>query len=96
MSTVPVELLGTVAGTLTTVSFLPQAIKTLRTRSAGDLSLAMFSSFFVGVLLWVAYGVLAGAWSIILSNVITACLAGFILNMKVTHMIRLRRQREPG
>ncbi|MEY4519249.1 MAG: hypothetical protein RLZZ499_1848, partial [Cyanobacteriota bacterium] len=47
---------GLVAGVLTTISFLPQAIQTWQTKSTKDISLAMFLSFCVGVILWVIYG----------------------------------------
>ena len=52
------QLLGLVAGSFTTIAFLPQVLKTWRSRSAKDLSLGMFSFFCLGVAMWLAYGIL--------------------------------------
>lgn len=88
MSTSPVDLVGTIAGTLTTLSFLPQVIKTWRSRSTHDISLVMFLSFCLGVALWLVYGVLMEAWPIVISNIITLALAGIILTMKVRDVLK--------
>lgn len=77
------DVLGTTAGALTTVAFIPQVVKTWRTRSTHDISLIMFSLFSIGVLLWLAYGIVLGAWPIIIANTITLTLAVFILGMKI-------------
>jgi len=61
------EYLGLLAGLLTTISFLPQAIKTWKTKSAKDLSLQMFLIFCTGVVLWLAYGLLTSNIPIIVS-----------------------------
>ena len=53
-----ITIIGLVAGCLTTISFLPQAIKTWRSKSAKDISLAMFLCFCLGVILWIVYGAL--------------------------------------
>ncbi len=75
--------LGLVAGTLTTVAFFPQVIKTWRSRSAKDISLGMFSLFSVGVFLWLLYGIHIGAMPVIVSNAITLLLALTILLLKL-------------
>jgi uncharacterized protein with PQ loop repeat len=51
-----IKILGLVAGALTTAAFLPQVLKTWKSRSAKDLSLGMFSLFCLGVAMWLAYG----------------------------------------
>lgn len=79
------DWLGYVAATLTTGSFLPQAWLTLRTRDVSGISLGMYSAFTLGVLLWLVYGVLLGAWPVIIANVITLALAACILVMKLLH-----------
>ena len=61
-----VDLIGYLAGSLTTVAFLPQVVKTWRLRSARDLSLAMLSMFTTGGLCWLLYGIALGRWPIIL------------------------------
>lgn len=80
-----VTLLGLLAGTLTTIAFLPQLLKTWRSRSARDISLGMFSIFSTGVLLWLIYGLLIGDWPIIIANFVTFVLAGTILIFKLRY-----------
>ncbi len=77
------ELLGLVAGTLTTISFVPQVLKVWRSRSAADISLAMFLLFTVGVLLWGIYGVLIGSLAVIVANAVTFVLTVGIIAMKL-------------
>jgi MtN3 and saliva related transmembrane protein len=78
-----ITLLGLLAGTLTTISFVPQLLKTWRTKSAKDMSLPMLISFCAGVLLWLVYGILLQAPPIILANFITLVLALMILGLKL-------------
>ena len=78
-----VNILGTLAGTLTTVAFVPQVLKTWRSRSANDISMGMFLIFTLGVLMWLVYGLYIHSWPIIIANAITLVLAGSILMMKV-------------
>jgi MtN3 and saliva related transmembrane protein len=77
------ELLGNVAAFLTTISFLPQALQTIRTKDTKSLSLPMYLLFFIGVLLWVAHGVTINNTPLIVGNSITAGLAGIILFYKI-------------
>lgn len=80
-----ITLLGLLAGTLTTISFVPQLLKTWRTKSAKDMSLPMLVSFCAGVLLWLVYGILLQATPIILANLITLILALIILGLKLRY-----------
>jgi len=77
------ELIGMVAGTLTTVSFVPQVMKTWKSRSAKDISLGMFLLFSLGVALWLIYGIGISSMPVILANAITLVLALGIILMKV-------------
>jgi MtN3 and saliva related transmembrane protein len=77
-----VQTLGFAAGTLTAVAFLPQVIKTFRTRSAGDLSTAMLLAQTTGVALWIVYGVAIGSLPVIMANVVTLVLALLLLAVK--------------
>lgn len=77
------DTLGYLAATLTTGSFLPQALLTLRTRDVSGISLAMYSAFTAGVALWLAYGVAIAEWPIVLANTLTLALAATILTMKI-------------
>ena len=78
-----IKIMGLVAGTLTTISFLPQVIQTWKTRSAKDLSLGMFSVFCVGTFLWLMYGIFINDIVIILSNSVTLLLASILLYFKL-------------
>lgn len=79
-----IQLLGMIAGILTTVAFLPQVVKTWKSRSAKDLSLGMFSIFCLGVLLWLIYGLLVSDLPIILANLVTLVLALTLLVFKLS------------
>jgi MtN3 and saliva related transmembrane protein len=79
----PADLVGYFAAILTTASFIPQAWLTLRTRDVSGISLGMYSVFACGVALWLVYGLLVGAWPIVIANGITLALALFILAMKL-------------
>lgn len=78
-----VTLLGLLAGTLTTISFVPQVMKTWRTRSAKDFSTGMLFSFCLGVFLWLVYGLYVNALPVIIANFVTLILAGIILFFKL-------------
>jgi MtN3 and saliva related transmembrane protein len=74
-----VRLLGYVAGTITTLAFVPQVIRSLRTRSTGDLSRAWLGSFITGVTLWLVYGLLLREPPIVLANAFTLALSLVLL-----------------
>ncbi|MDQ2075926.1 SemiSWEET family sugar transporter [Marinimicrobium sp. ABcell2] len=77
------DILGFTAAFCTTVSFLPQAIKVIRSRDTSSLSLAMYSIFTVGVALWLSYGLHLRDWAIVTANAITLGLALVILANKI-------------
>jgi MtN3 and saliva related transmembrane protein len=76
------DLLGYIAAFLTTGSFLPQVIRTLRTGDTRSISFTMYLMMVVGVAAWLAYGWLLDALPIMLANGITLLLASIILVMK--------------
>lgn len=78
------ELTGFVAAFLTTAAYVPQAFKTIKTRSTDDLSSGTFTMLFVGTLLWLTYGIYLNNLPMILANGITSALAGIILYLKLT------------
>jgi MtN3 and saliva related transmembrane protein len=84
------ELIGYAAATLTTVSFLPQAIMTIKTRDTESLSMGMYSLFATGVLLWLIYGIYLDNQAIIIANAITFVLAAIILGFKIFNTLRNR------
>jgi len=79
------ELLGYAAATLTTVAFVPQALKSWRSRDLSGISLGMYSLFTLGLAFWLAYDIQLGSWPIILANSITLSLAGSVLWLKLRH-----------
>jgi MtN3 and saliva related transmembrane protein len=78
-----IDVIGMIAGTLSTVAFVPQVWRIWKTRSARDLSLPMYLIFTAGVALWFVYGLLLGALPIIVCNGLTLLLAGTVLAMKL-------------
>ncbi|WP_455209682.1 SemiSWEET transporter [Kaarinaea lacus] len=87
-----VEIVGALAGTLTTIAFIPQVVKTWRSRSAEDISLFMFLLFSTGVALWLVYGIAIGSLPVIAANAITLLLAISILVLKIRYMRSQRRR----
>lgn len=79
------KLLGLIAAILTTSSFAPQAIKTIRTKSTESISLGMYIMFNLGVLCWLCYGVYLNDLPLILANSVTIVLTGTILYLKLKH-----------
>ncbi|HYF41051.1 MAG TPA: SemiSWEET transporter [Ramlibacter sp.] len=86
------EWVGYAAAILTTASFVPQAWLTFRTRDVSGISLGMYSVFATGVGLWLAYGLLLGAWPIVAANAITLALAVAILSMKLRYRMTASRR----
>ena len=78
-----VDTLGYAAACLTTLSFVPQAWHTFRTRDVSGISLAMYSVFTLGIAAWLAYGLLIRAWPVVIANLVTLGLATSILTMKI-------------
>ena len=83
MNSTTSEAIGVVAAVLTTASFLPQVWHSFKTRDVSGISLGMYSVFTVGIALWLVYGLLIGAWPLILANGITLVFALAILVMKL-------------
>ncbi|MFZ6011505.1 MAG: SemiSWEET transporter [Bacteroidota bacterium] len=78
-----IQILGLSAGACTTIAFLPQVLKTWKTRSAKDLSLSMFSIFCLGVILWLVYGIMVRDVPVIAANLLTLMLASTLLFFKL-------------
>ncbi|HRN61231.1 MAG TPA: SemiSWEET transporter [Luteimonas sp.] len=79
------EWIGYVAATLTTLAFVPQAVKTIRSRDTRGISLGMYVVFTIGIVCWFGYGLVLGSWPMIVSNAITFVLAAVILGLKLRH-----------
>ena len=78
-----VTIIGWMAVCCTTLAFVPQVIKILRTRSAADISLGTFAVMTTGLALWVIYAVIRSDLPLFVGNAVTFCLAGTILVLKL-------------
>ena len=83
MSITLIDVVGTAAACLTTISFVPQAWQSFRTRDVSGISLGMYSVFTAGVALWLAYGLLVDSWPIVVANAVTLVFSIAILAMKL-------------
>jgi MtN3 and saliva related transmembrane protein len=83
MHAMNLEWFGYAAAVLTTGSFIPQAVMTIRSRNTSGVSLAMYVIFTLGVGLWLVYGIALQSWPMILANTVTLALAATILALKV-------------
>ena len=79
----PTTILGLTAATCTTISFLPQAIKVVATQDTKSLSLTMYITFTIGVVLWLAYGIVKQDLPISVANGLTLLFASTILTIKI-------------
>lgn len=80
-----IEILGYVSATLTTIAFIPQILKTLKTKSAKDVSMGMFALFSTGVFLWIIYGFLTGSKPVFIANIVIFCLALTQIILKIKY-----------
>lgn len=78
-----ITIIGTLAASLTTISFVPQVVKIWKSKCARDISLPMYVSFTAGVALWLAYGVMIASIPIIVANIVTLVLATAVIIMKL-------------
>ena len=85
METIIIDILGYVSATFTTIAFLPQIIKTIRTKSAKDVSMGMFVFFTTGVFLWIIYGVLTNTMPLIIANSVIFCLSLIQIILKIKY-----------
>ena len=90
----PTDWLGFAAAALTTSSFVPQALLTLRTRDVSGISVAMYSAFTLGVALWLVYGIVLRSWPIVVANALTVALAFTILLTKI--LVERQQRRASG
>lgn len=76
------DVLGIFAGTLTTISFVPQVLRIVQTRSARDISWGMFTVFAIGTALWLTWGIAESALPVIIANLVTLVLCIVIMVLK--------------
>ncbi len=80
-----IEIIGLIAAVLTTTAFLPQVYKTWKTKDVSSLSLPMLLIFFIGILFWLAYGILEKSLSMILANSITIISSFLLVYFKIKY-----------
>jgi MtN3 and saliva related transmembrane protein len=79
------EWAGYIAAVMTTLAFVPQAIKTIRSKDTRSISLGMYVVFTIGIGFWLVYGIALGSIPMILANIVTFLLSSTILAMKLKH-----------
>ena len=79
------EFIGFLAAILTTACYIPQAVHVLRTRNTGGISLLAYSTLFLGIALWIIYGIFISSMPIMLANAITLPLVGTVIVLKLKH-----------
>lgn len=80
-----ITIIGLLAGVLTTFSFLPQVVKTWKTKSTHDVSVVMFLLLCAGIVLWTIYGFLIGSIPVILANCVSFVFTFIILVFKIRY-----------
>jgi len=90
-----IDLIGLLAGALTTIAFVPQLLKLYATKSGKDVSARMFLIFSTGVILWLVYGVLIRSAPIVIANSLTLLMSLVILALKL-HYGRSQGRVDPG
>ena len=80
-----VTIIGLLAAFGTTVSFLPQAVETIRTKNTSGISLSMYAIFTAGTLLWLIYGIMFPSMPVAIANAITLLFASIILIYKIKY-----------
>lgn len=79
---------GYLAGFLTTIAFVPQVIKVYKTNKTQDLSILTFSTFTLGVLCWLVYGLYLNSYPMIIANIVTFVLAMYIFIKILRNLIK--------
>ena len=80
-----IRLIGLIAGFCTTISFLPQILKIVKTKHARDVSMGMYVVLMIGIVCWLIYGISIKEFPLILTNSITVVLCLVIIGMKIAY-----------
>jgi MtN3 and saliva related transmembrane protein len=86
------DFLGTTAAALTTLSFIPQVVKILKTRNTSGISLIMYALFVTGVACWLVWGITIGATPVVIANAFTLVLSSAVLLLKIMSVLRGREK----
>lgn len=85
LSSAQIEIIGYIAASFTTLCWLPQAVRTIRTKDTKAISLITQCSFAVGIALWLIYGIALNSWPVIASNLVTLPLVLVVVAMKLRY-----------
>lgn len=85
-----IEIIGTTAGILSCITFMPQVLRTWRLKSADEISPVMFVIAMISTLLWLVYGILIQSFSMIFTNIVVCCLSVVMLVM----ILSFRKKKE--
>jgi MtN3 and saliva related transmembrane protein len=85
------SIIGNSASFLTTFSFLPQTLTIIKTKDTQGISFPMYLMFFVGVILWLCYGIMQHQLPLIIGNCITLVLSGITLFYKISDMLKNKK-----
>jgi MtN3 and saliva related transmembrane protein len=80
-----IESIGIIAAILTTIGFVPQVYKTLKTKDVNSISLSMYVVLFVGIIFWLAYGILIDRFAIKIANTVSAVFIGTMIVLKIVY-----------
>lgn len=80
-----INIIGYLAACGTTISFLPQAIRTIKTKDTSGISLYMYALFTLGTLFWLTYGIMVKSWPVTAANAVTFVFASIILAYKIRY-----------
>jgi MtN3 and saliva related transmembrane protein len=90
------ETIGLIAGLCTSISFIPQVIRTIRTHDTSGISLYMYVIFIIGVVFWLAFGIMIKSPAVIYTNSATIIFSGIILFIKIRNLIKKRHEKAAG
>ena len=85
MTPAAIETVGSAAALLTTLCWVPQAIRTIRTRDTRAISLWAQAAFSLGLTLWLVYGLFIGSWPLVAANAMSLALVSVIMAMKLRY-----------
>lgn len=80
-----IEIIGLIAAILTTAAYVPQVIKTWKTKDVESLSLSMYVVMFTGVAMWFTYGIFLNSLAIVLANIVTGILTFTLIFLKIKY-----------
>ena len=80
-----IEIIGLIAAILTTAAYVPQVIKTWKTKDVESLSLSMYVVMFTGVAMWFTYGIFLNSLAIVLANIVTGVLTFTLIFLKIKY-----------